>query len=85
MQALFYLQQNYKAGKKRANTTNILLEIAEPYIVKTELTKNRTHQTFRWKAVAMSDDLGLLASMLAPYMRIVDDRCNVIAKHDRQY
>ncbi len=62
-----------------------MLEIAEPYIVKTELTKNRTHQTFRWKAVAMSDDLGLLASMLAPYMRIVDDRCNVIAKHDRQY
>ena len=49
------------------------LEVAEPYIVKTELTKNRTHQTFRWKAVAMSDDLGLLASMLGPYMRIVDD------------
>lgn len=62
-----------------------MLEFAEPYTVKTELTKNRTHQTFRWKQVAMSDDLESLMSFLKPYTRIIDDNCNVVAKHDRQY
>ncbi len=29
------------------------LEVKEFYIVKTELTKNRTHQSYRWKEVAI--------------------------------
>lgn len=29
------------------------LERKEPYIVKTELTKNRTHQSYRWKEIAL--------------------------------
>lgn len=37
-----------------------VLEYKEPYIIKTELTKNRTHQTYRWKQIALGktkDDL----------------------------
>lgn len=33
---------------------NYVLEYKEPYIVKTELTKNRTHQTYRWKQLAVA-------------------------------
>ena len=29
------------------------LEVKEFYIVKTELTKNRTHQSYRWKEIAL--------------------------------
>lgn len=29
------------------------LEVKEFYIVKTELTKNRTHQSYRWKEIAI--------------------------------
>lgn len=39
------------------------LEIKEPYIVKTEFTKNRTHQSYRWKEVALGktkEDLEIL-------------------------
>ena len=36
------------------------LEYKEPYIVKTEMLKNRTHQSYRWKAIAMSEDLEAL-------------------------
>jgi hypothetical protein len=32
-----------------------MLEHKEPYIVKTELTKNRTCQSYRWKQVAMCE------------------------------
>lgn len=36
------------------------LEYKEPYIVKTEMLKNRTHQSYRWKTIAMSEDLEAL-------------------------
>lgn len=39
------------------------LEFKEPYIVQTELTKNRTHQSYRWKEVALGktrEDLEIL-------------------------
>src|SRR5690606_19565013 len=75
-----YLQPDYKAGKKRANTTNILikegyerrrervsrkkymLEIAEPYIVKTELTnyilmKHINTQIFTRKEISEMNDI----------------------------
>lgn len=29
------------------------LEVKEFYIVKTELTKNRTHQSYKWKEIAI--------------------------------
>lgn len=36
------------------------LEYKEPYIVKTAMLKNRTHQSYRWKTIAMSEDLKAL-------------------------
>lgn len=36
------------------------LEYKEPYIVQTEMLKNRTHQSYRWKTIAMSEDLEAL-------------------------
>lgn len=39
------------------------LEVKEPYIVKTELTKNRTHQSYKWKEIALGkseEDLKIL-------------------------
>lgn len=36
------------------------LEYKEPYIVKTAMLKNRTHQSYRWKTVAVSEDLKAL-------------------------
>lgn len=33
------------------------LEYKEPYIIKTEMMKNRTHQTYRWKTIALSEEL----------------------------
>jgi len=62
-----------------------MLERAEPIIIKTELTKNRTCQSYRWKQIAMSDDLELLKNYLGPYCRIIDRDCRVIEKHERQY
>ena len=35
---------------------NYVLECKEPYIIKTQLTKNRTHQTYRWKQLAVAED-----------------------------
>lgn len=35
---------------------NYVLEYKEPCIVKTELTKNSTHQTYRWKQLAVAKD-----------------------------
>lgn len=43
---------------------NYVLEVKEPYIIKTELTKNRTHQTYRWKQLA----IGLSKEDLIPLM-----------------
>lgn len=36
------------------------LEIKEPYIVKTEMLKNSTHQSFRWVEVALSENAEVL-------------------------
>ena len=36
------------------------LEYKESYIVQTEMLKNRTHQSYRWKTIAMSEDLEAL-------------------------
>lgn len=33
------------------------LEYKEPYIIQTEMLKNRTHQSHRWKTIAISEDL----------------------------
>lgn len=32
------------------------LEVKEEYIVKTEMLKNRTHQSYRWKEIAISNN-----------------------------
>lgn len=62
------------------------LEYAEPYIVKTELTKNRTHQTYRWKQLAMSNDLEELKKYLSKYRRIIDwNTLEVIIQHPVQH
>ena len=42
-----------------------MLERKEPHIVKTELLKNRTHQSHRWKQVAKSSDLVALKAIAA--------------------
>jgi hypothetical protein len=40
-----------------------MLEKAELYIVSTELTQNRAHQTIRWKQIAMCKDKDPLIEM----------------------
>lgn len=48
------------------------LEVKEPYIIKTEMLKNRTHQTFRWKAIALSNNKNLLKPYLTKNHRIIN-------------
>lgn len=49
------------------------LEVKEPYIVKTELTKNRTHQSYRWKEIALGKTKeDLMALHPTENMRIVE-------------
>lgn len=55
-----------------------MLEYAEPYIVKTEMLKNRTCQSYRWKQVAMSDDLEALKEMMGMFHRIVRRSDNAV-------
>ncbi|CDX01317.1 Hypothetical protein DPCES_1430 [Desulfitobacterium hafniense] len=64
-----------------------MLERAELYIVPEPKTKNRTHQTTRWKQVAMGNDLEALQSYAVTYkgtdslsLRIIDRELNVIVK-----
>jgi len=64
--------------------SNYMLEYAEFYIVPEPLTKNRTCQTYRWKQVAMCNELEPLEGMLEVYMRIVDRELNVIKQHGTQ-
>jgi len=61
-----------------------MLEYAEFYIIQEPLTKNRTHQTHRWKQLSMCDDLETLKKCLTPYTRIIDKELNVICKHEIQ-
>lgn len=35
--------------------SSFVLQYKEPYIVKTEMLKNRTHQSYRWKDTAIAD------------------------------
>lgn len=63
-----------------------MLEYADPYVVKEALTKNCTHQSFRWKQLMMSNNLEELKKHLSEYTRIIDwNTLEVIAKHPRQY
>lgn len=64
---------------------NYMLEYAELYIVPEPITKNRTCQSYRWKQIAMCDEIEPLEKMLKPYMRIIDKDLNVIRKHSMQY
>ena len=48
------------------------LQIKIPYIVKTELTKNRTHQTFRWKDYALSNSFEELLKIKKDNDRIIN-------------
>jgi len=52
--------------------TMYMLEIAEPYIVKTELTKNRTCQSYRWKQVALCEAIEPLEQIMGKYHRIIN-------------
>lgn len=62
------------------------LEYAEPYTVATEMLRNRTHQSFRWKQIALSDDLTLLKNMMGSYQRIVRQHpYEVVCKSEVQY
>lgn len=62
------------------------LEYAEPYIVETEMLKNRTYQSYRWKQLAISNDLEELKKRLKEYRRIINwETLEVILKHPRQY
>ncbi|MFO1442842.1 hypothetical protein KDN24_06390 [Bacillus sp. Bva_UNVM-123] len=49
-----------------------MLERSESYVVPTEITKNRTCQTVRWKQVAISDSIEALKEIKQPHMRIID-------------
>ena len=62
-----------------------MLEYAEPYIIQEPMLKNRTCQTYRWKQLAMSDDLKELELHLTPYTRIIGRTLNVLRKHTQQY
>ncbi|RHW37305.1 hypothetical protein D1B31_16190 [Neobacillus notoginsengisoli] len=62
------------------------IERAEPYVVKTEMLKNQTHQSFRWKEIALSNDKNILISMLQPYERVIQRYpLEVIKSHPKQY
>ena len=61
------------------------LEYAEFYVVPEPLTKNRTCQSYRWKQLAMCNELEPLEEMLKPYMRIIDKSLNVVRKHCVQF
>lgn len=56
--------------------TNYILECKEPYIVKTELTKNRTHQTYRWKQLAVAENKG----DLEPYLVEREDTRRIVKR-----
>ena len=36
---------------------SFVLQYKEPYIVKTEMLKNRTHRSYRWKDAAIADSM----------------------------
>ena len=48
---------------------NYILEHKEPCIVKTEMTKNRTHQTYRWKQLAVAENKEDLEPYLVGFER----------------
>jgi hypothetical protein len=48
------------------------LERAEMYIVPEPMLKNRTCQSYRWKQVALSDDLEALKELMGNSHRIVN-------------
>ena len=48
---------------------NYVLEYKEPCVVKTEMTKNRTHQTDRWKQLAVAENKEDLEPYLVGFER----------------
>lgn len=52
------------------------LERKEPYIVKTELTKNRTHQSYKWKEIALGKTRKDLEVFLEVFM-VGDNKDNL--------
>ncbi len=55
---------------------NYILEYKEPYIVKTELTKNRTHLTYRWKQLAVAEN----KEDLEPYLIGYEDTRRIVKR-----
>jgi hypothetical protein len=56
------------------------LETKELYIVKTELTKNRTCQSHRWKQVALCETADPLIKMMRENQRVINwDNLKVVA------
>ena len=53
---------------------NYILEYKEVYILRTELTKNSTHQTYRWKQLAVAEN----KEDLEPYLIGHEDRRRII-------
>lgn len=53
-----------------------VLEYAEPYIVKTELTKNSTHQSYKWKQLAVAEN----KEDLEPYLVGHEDRRRIVKR-----
>lgn len=61
-----------KSCKKVRRIKKYCLQIKIPYIVKTELTKNRTHQSYRWKDYALSNNLKALIKIKSINDRIIN-------------
>lgn len=55
---------------------NYILEYKEAYITKTELTKNSTHQTYRWKQLAVAEN----KEDLVPYLIGHEDRRRIVKR-----
>ena len=53
--------------------SKFVLSYKMPHIVKTEQTKNRTHQTYRWKQYAFSKSREALEEVIA-----------VLSEHERE-
>lgn len=55
---------------------NYILEYKEFYVIKTALTKNCTHQTYRWKQLAVAEN----KEDLEPYLVGHEDRRRIVKR-----
>ena len=68
-------------GEEKGNMPMYALERKEHYIAKTELLKNRTHQSYRWKQVALCEDKSALIKMMGREQRVINwDNLEVIVE-----